>query len=181
MEEKKYINAVKFWIKELVIGMQLCPFARRSFEEERIMYRVSDIYEWEMNGREVLDFVYDLDEEEMSNGFMIFPEFRESFMSFQLFYRSVESFLKEKELDQTFQIVSFHPGYQFYDAGRDEISNFMNRSPLPMIHFLRVEEVAAAIASHPNIDGVVRENKIKMSRERVRVIDILKRAGAMIK
>lgn len=175
-KEMSYILPTKFWIEELVVGLNLCPFARRSFEREEIMYRVSSLSDWKSGGNEILDFVYDMDEEGMSNGFLIFPNFCESFISFQVFFRRVDRFLKEKDLDQVFQIVSFHPAYQFRDTDQDDISNYVNRSPVAMIHFLRIEEVAQAIKAHSNIENVAEDNKIKLEREWKRVIDIFNKA-----
>lgn len=181
-EYQCHIAAVKFWIRELVLGMHLCPFARYSFEHERILFRVDAQTKAEINTDEILDFIYDIDEEgaEYSNGFLIFPFFSDRFVEFQRFVRGVEAFLEEKELNTVFQIVGFHPDYQFADAGPDDISNYVNRSPSAMIHFLKVSEVAAAIESHPGIEKVADENILKMRQAQHRVLQIFRQAVAVM-
>jgi hypothetical protein len=52
-------------------------------------------------------------------------------------------------LGGTLQIASFHPYYQFAGTDPDDVANYTNRSPYPMLHVLR-EESVTAIAGDPN-------------------------------
>ena len=46
------------------------------------------------------------------------------------------------------QIASFHPGFQFNDSSPSDFSNFVNRSPYPMLHLLSEAEVSAAVDAY---------------------------------
>ena len=65
-------------------------------------------------------------------------------------------------MNESIQLATFHPNYVFDDSSRnyDDVTNYTNRSPFPMIHFLRVDDVSFAIE---NFDGstetIWRKNK----------------------
>lgn len=56
------------------------------------------------------------------------------------------------------QVASFHPLYQFAGTRADDVENYTNRSPYPMLHLLREVSVARAAASFPDIDGIGARN-----------------------
>jgi hypothetical protein len=57
-----------------------------------------------------------------------------------------------------FQVASFHPDYIFAEATPNAAQNYTNRSPWPMLHLIREDELEAAIASHPDIEAVPQRN-----------------------
>ncbi|RLD19069.1 MAG: DUF1415 domain-containing protein, partial [Bacteroidetes bacterium] len=61
-----------------------------------------------------------------------------------------------------FQLASFHPAYQFEGTTQNDPTNYTNRAPVPLIHIIRVEEMARAIASHPDIESIPIANQVKM-------------------
>ena len=42
MTDNLYLNAINHWLEKTVIGLNLCPFAKREFLEKRIRITVSD-------------------------------------------------------------------------------------------------------------------------------------------
>ena len=56
------------------------------------------------------------------------------------------------------QVASFHPQYQFADTQPDDIENFTNRSPYPMLHLLREASVERAIAATGDTEEIYRRN-----------------------
>ena len=57
-----------------------------------------------------------------------------------------------------YQIASFHPDYEFADAGADDVGNYTNRSPYPLLHLLREESLERAIDNHPDTDLIPARN-----------------------
>ena len=57
-----------------------------------------------------------------------------------------------------FQVATFHPDYRFADTEPDEIGNYTNRSPWPLLHLLREDRVEAALASWPNPEAIPKRN-----------------------
>ena len=96
--------------------------------------------------------------DEISNAFMIFNS-KLSFDSALSLKEKSDQVLNEKQLDKDLQTVVFHPDFQFADESYHASGNFTNRSPLPMVHVLRVDEVAHAIKVTPNVDDIPFRNK----------------------
>ena len=61
-------------------------------------------------------------------------------------------------MEGTLQIASFHPAYQFEGSAPGDPANYSNRSPYPMLHLLREESVAKAVALHPDAEGIPERN-----------------------
>ena len=55
-------------------------------------------------------------------------------------------------------MASFHPRYQFEGTESEDIENYTNRSPYPMLHLLREASIERAIAAVPDIDEIYRRN-----------------------
>ena len=159
--EKEDVKLTKLWIERFVIGLRLCPFAHFSFYEDTIYYDVS-------NNKTKVDCLDDLramsikmkaaQQSEISNSFLIF----DGSLTFDFLLslkQSFDTYLEKEELDELFQTVVFHPEFQFGDEHFHAAGNFTNRSPYPMIHILRVEEVTRAIEMTEDIDDIPLRNK----------------------
>ncbi len=72
------------------------------------------------------------------------PEFKD-FDDFLNIVDIVEDSLDAAELTDFIQVASFHPQYRFADSTSEAVENYTNRSPFPLIHLLRVNDVAEAI------------------------------------
>ena len=66
--------------------------------------------------------------------------------------------LEKEGYEGVYQIASFHPQYLYAGSTEIDPSNYTNRSPYPMLHFLREESVSRAVDTHPNIDDVPEQN-----------------------
>ncbi len=77
----------------------------------------------------------------------------------------MQQFLEENELDETFQLVGFHPVYQFEGEDVNARSNFTNRSPFPMIHIIREESMMKAIEGYgeSKVDQIPEKNINKLA------------------
>jgi hypothetical protein len=65
----------------------------------------------------------------------------------------------EHDLEGVIQVASFHPAFQFEGSEPDDIGNATNRAPYPMLHLLREDSVARAVASHAgDADTIVQRN-----------------------
>jgi len=69
-----------------------------------------------------------------------------------------DGLLQNLNLDGELQIASFHPSYCFADSKPNDPENLSNRSPYPLLHLLREDSVTRAIKSHPDIEGIPKNN-----------------------
>ena len=149
MDESAVIAATRRWVWDMVIGLNLCPFARRVFESDRIRYVVTDAADGEALlaalGRE-LAALPATPRAEVETTLLIHPNALADFLDYNDFLAVADRLVRRLGLRGVIQIASFHPHYQFAGTTPDAVENFTNRSPYPMLHLLReasVTEVAA--------------------------------------
>lgn len=152
MDKQTIIERTRRWISSLVIGLNLCPFARRVFEAEKIHYVVSDAEEEKTL---LLDLARELrvlatsSIERVETTLLIHPRVLGNFLDYNDFLDAGERQVADLGLRGIIQIASFHPDYRFADTAPDAVENYTNRSPYPMLHLLR-EESITQVASDPN-------------------------------
>jgi hypothetical protein len=135
---------MKQWLEDIIIGLNLCPFAKTPYENGLIRLTSSDQTELE----DVLnDFVAEIAKihsegpSEISNTLLYYPKLSVSFEEFLDIYASCNLILEEIQATQLYQIVVFHPEFLFDGINEDKRDHFVNRSPYPMLHLLRKEEL----------------------------------------
>ena len=166
VNSNKYLDLTKQWIERLVIGLNLCPFAKFSFQEGLIHYELSDSDDFRPMMEELVNLIEKMNSVEndvISNSLMIYS----SDISFEFMLDLEYSFLgllEEAGLDTKYQTVVFHPQFRYEGEDLNAHGNFTNRSPYSMIHILRAEEVSNAIATTLNVDLIPVNNAAKLER-----------------
>lgn len=151
MHDEDVLRATKQWISSVVIGLNLCPFARRVFESNLIRFTVS-------SARDEATLLTQLADElnllaatpiqQIETTFVVFPHVLGDFLDYNDFLEVAEQQLRDLDLEGVIQLASFHPHYQFAETTQDALENYTNRSPFPMLHLLR-EDSVTAVASDP--------------------------------
>lgn len=156
--------AVERWIRSVVVELDLCPFAQRELDAERVRLAVTDATSEEQLleslQRELLLLGKNSSTE---TTLLIHPQVLKNFSDYNQFLSLVDLLLQESGLESIYQVASFHPDYQFAGTSVGDAENFTNRSPFPMLHILREESVARAVASFPDVDQVPQRNIQKMN------------------
>ncbi len=146
MDAGLVISHTRQWIAEVVIGLNLCPFARRVFDGALIRYTVADAGDAEalrMALADELRALADTPIEQVETAFLIHPHALADFLDYNDFVVEAETLIEELGLRGVIQIASFHPRYQFAGTRPDDVENYTNRSPFPMLHLLREASVSA--------------------------------------
>jgi uncharacterized protein len=63
------------------------------------------------------------------------------------------------------QVASFHPSYQFQGEPEEDVTHFTNRSPVPLVHLLLVDDVSKAIDAYGGPDAteaIWKQNQVKL-------------------
>lgn len=161
------IAATRTWLERAVIGLNLCPFAKSVHVNRRVRYCVSRAqYTDELLedlARELL-YLRDADPGVCETTLLIHPGVLTEFIEYSHFLRAAEASVARLGLAEEFQIASFHPQYQFSDAGADDIENYSNRSPYPMLHLLREASIARAVAAFPDAAVIYEKNMDTLRR-----------------
>jgi hypothetical protein len=152
MDQQSVIDHTRRWISEMVIGLDLCPFARRVFEADTIRYVVTAA---EDEKTLLADLARELKAlvvspmESVETTLLIHPCAFVNFLDYNDFLGDAERCVEDLGLRGVLQIASFHPDYQFANTDAEAAENYTNRSPYPMLHLLR-EESITAIAGDPH-------------------------------
>lgn len=154
------ITATQSWIQNLVIDLGLCPFAAKVFNGDNILYEgftFTNVEKLKDKTIQMCEILFD-DASDMETGILIASKGLESFEDYLSTFYTLEDMLTQCDYHSEIQLASFHPSYQFEGTQRNDVENFTNRSPYPMIHILRLADVTKAIDSHPDINSVPPRN-----------------------
>ena len=153
------------WIDEVVIGLNLCPFAAYPRRKNQIRVHISEVTEESDVLALLVDELIRLDEtsvELLETTVLAFPNMWPDFLDYNDFLWQTERLLTECDRDGVYQIASFHPGYQFSGTEVEDVSNLTNRSPYPILHLIREESVEIALEKHPTPDAIPFTNILRM-------------------
>jgi len=159
------VHDVERWLVRAVIGLNLCPFARSVHVKRQIAYRVSHATEPEAVLADLslaFDTLEAADPAAIDTLLLILPEGFDDFLAFNDMAALAERLLKRLRLRGVFQIATFHPDYQFAGAGVDDIENYTNRAPYPILHLLREESVTRAVDGFPDPDSIYERNQARL-------------------
>ena len=163
--EQLVIQHTENWIEQVVIGLNLCPFAAPVFEANRIAYQVMEGSDTAAHLQQLADCLADLDNTAaIETSLLIYPQAYRQFDDYLDFLEISNGLLEELNYTGRYQLASFHPDYLFQGSSEDDASNYSNRSPYPMLHLLRERSIEAAISSYPDVERVP-DNNIKKLRQ----------------
>jgi len=159
--EKNVVAATIAWLEKVVIGLNLCPFAKAIHVKKQIRYAVSSAMDSDallVDLKSELGKLIATNREEIESTLIIHPKVLTDFLAYNEFLAVCDGLLDEMELDGIVQIASFHPAYQFAGTKAGDVTNFTNRSPYPTLHLLREESVTRAIETFPDVEGIYNAN-----------------------
>ncbi|MEM7257358.1 MAG: DUF1415 family protein [Pseudomonadota bacterium] len=142
--KQQAITDVECWLRDCVLDLSLCPFARVPWQAGRVQLVVMAANESLITGveREIQQLTTDAADTETT--LLILPGRLQRFLDFNDCVGDLEDWLTASQLDQLFQLVGFHPQYLFAGEATDDASHFTNRAPYPIVQILRAASVAKA-------------------------------------
>ncbi|MBP0598733.1 DUF1415 domain-containing protein [Herbaspirillum sp. LeCh32-8] len=159
--DDEVINLTRAWLEQAVIGLNLCPFAKSVHVKQQIRYKVSHGLEWDALAQDLeqeLALLAAGDADEIDTTLLIIPLALGDFLEYNDFLEWADRILERMGLQGELQIASFHPAYQFADAEPDDIENYSNRSPFPILHLLRESSIDRAVAAYPDASAIFEKN-----------------------
>jgi len=153
---------VRRWLQDVVVGLDLCPWARGPLETGRVRIAVSE----QMEHVDVLaDLWWEIERlmgttsAELETTLLVVPFGLADFDE----YLDVVSHARDVVLPQTeavgkVQLATFHPRYEFEGSDGADPANFTNRSPWPILHLLRERSIERVAEAHDDTLAVPRRN-----------------------
>ena len=108
--------------------------------------------------RHELELLVQADPEIIETTLLIHPGVLIDFVEYNDFLRQADAALRHLGLEGVVQIASFHPHYEFAGSASDDIENYTNRSPYPLLHLLREASVDRAVAAFPDAADIYEKN-----------------------
>ena len=161
MQDAAVIALTVQWLERAVIGLNLCPFAKSVHVKAQIHYAVTaantyadllEVLKFELNGLQAQESIA------RETTLLIAPLAFPDFLDFNDFLPECERLLRRMKLDGIFQIASFHPQFQFAGTAPDDITNYTNRAPFPILHLLREDSIDRAVEAFPEPDTIFERN-----------------------
>lgn len=165
LKDDEIIAAVQRWVRSFVVDMNLCPFAKRELTRNRIRFALTAAKTEQallialQAELELLD-----SDNTIETTLLIHVNVLQDFDDYNQFLNYTDKLLRRTGLEGVYQIASFHPHYRFDGTESDDAENYTNRSPYPMLHIIREESLARAIAESANVDQIPARNIALMNK-----------------
>ncbi|MBI1889757.1 MAG: DUF1415 domain-containing protein [Burkholderiales bacterium] len=161
LAEEEILAATEAWLTKAVIGLNLCPFAKAVYIKNQIRYVVSRAQTPQALAQELHDellLLQSSNPDQTDTTLLIHPQVLTDFLEYNDFLNVADAMLEKLDLAGELQVASFHPAYQFADSAPDDITNYTNRSPYPMLHLLREASIERAVAAIPDAADIYEKN-----------------------
>ncbi|MCC2972392.1 DUF1415 domain-containing protein [Massilia sp. IC2-476] len=160
-DDDAIVAATRRWLEKAVIGLNLCPFAKSVYVKEQVRYVVSNATTPEAlleQLMEELQYLSDTPAEQVDTTLLIHPFVLGDFEDYNEFLDVADAAVEDMQLDGELQVASFHPRYQFADTDVNDISNYTNRAPYPILHLLREDSIDRAVEAFPEAAEIFEKN-----------------------
>tara|TARA_Y100000592_G_scaffold100915_1_gene183703 strand:+ start:11541 stop:12107 length:567 start_codon:yes stop_codon:yes gene_type:complete len=153
------IETTRRWVEQVVVAFNLCPFAKRELVKDRVRFVVSKAKDEATLLDELAHELALLNvDEAVETTLLIHPQVLQDFYHYNDFLEAADELLVDMNLEGVYQVASFHPDYQFGGTEPDDVENYTNRSPYPMLHLLREDSLSEAIDNYPEVDLIPERN-----------------------
>ena len=161
---EQVIRAVQQWVETLVVGMNLCPFAKRELVKNRVRFAptVATTEEQLLIALQAELELLNTDPS-VETTLLVHSAVLQDFDDYNLFLNYADRLLVEMGLEGIYQVASFHPNYQFDGTEPDDAENYTNRSPYPKLHLIREASLERAIEEYPDVDQIPVRNMARMN------------------
>lgn len=160
-DSEPFLAATRLWLERAVIGLNLCPFAKSVFVKKQVRYALTAATTAD-------DLLAELDKElalltetepaQLDTTLLIHPLVMTDFLDYHFFLAEADALLRNNGYDGVFQIASLHPQYEFAGSEPDDVANYTNRAPYPMLHLLRESSIDRAVAAFPDAADIFERN-----------------------
>ena len=157
---------VNQWLNDVVIGLNLCPFAAKPQRNKQIKIFVSETSQEEALLEDILLQLIELsntEPEKLETTLVVVPNMLQDFWDYNFFIDWVEGLIKQPDWEGIFQVATFHPDYCFGGAEPEDDENLTNRSPYPVFHLIREESMEKVLKHYPDPESIPDTNIARVS------------------
>lgn len=157
--ESTAVLAVRRWVDLMVVGLNLCPFARTEVVNKRVHFVETEA---QSEAQLLEDLATELtllaETPSIETTLLVHPQVLKDFAAYNQFLDEVDALLQGMQLDGELQVASFHPDYQFAGTAPDDAENYTNRAPYPVLHIIREASIEDRLDSYPDAAAIPERN-----------------------
>ena len=155
------------WVDRVVIGLNLCPFARAARLRARTRFLGCAATDPEALRAAFCDAAGALmatPVEAIETTLLVHPFVLTDFDDYNDFLDVADAALHALGATGVLQVASFHPQYRFAGTAADDVTNATNRSPHPLLQLLRERSIESAVAAWPDPAVIYETNVATLQR-----------------
>lgn len=163
---KAITQQVEQWLNDVVIGLNLCPFAAKPQRNKQIKIFVSEATQEEALLEDILLQLIELsttEPEKLETTLVVVPNMLQDFWDYNFCIDWVEGLIKQQDWEGIFQVATFHPDYCFGGSAPEDDENLTNRSPYPIFHLIREESMEKVLKHYPDPESIPDTNIARVS------------------
>jgi hypothetical protein len=154
-----YIQQTRQWIQSIVIDLNLCPFAKREMDNNTVKIEVGSATTFKDGISEFMrEIKYLNTNPTIGTTLLLFPHFLNDFFDYLDFVDLATEAMAHAGYQDIYQLATFHPAYRFHGTNDNDVTNYTNRSPYPMLHILREDMLDGAIAYYGDTETIPENN-----------------------
>ena len=145
------------WLDKAVIGLNLCPFAKKPRANNQIKLVISQADNSNDLTNELLtelDFLTNTPVEQTDTTVIVIPQFLTDFSDYLHMLDVADMLIDQMGYRGTFQLASFHPNYQFDGTEADDAENLTNTAPYPILHLIREDSMEKVLSKYPDPESI---------------------------
>jgi uncharacterized protein len=152
---------VRQWLEQVVIGLNLCPFAGAPYRNGLVRIFVSQAVTETMLLAHLQSELLLIDETPattVETTLLVVADMLADFETFNDFLAEVDALLRREGWEGKYQVASFHPRYRFRGAKEGDAGNLTNRAPWPILHIIREASITRALSDYAEPETIPERN-----------------------
>lgn len=163
MPHSSAVDATVQWLEDMVIGHNLCPFAKKPHTKKQIHFHDANTGKQKAALIELAEQIQRLEETpSIETTLIVFSVGFKDFYQYLDLVDNAMDWLADNGYEGIYQIASFHPEYLFEGEDIDSASQYTNRAPYPILHLLREGSLTRALENYPEPERIPENNIAKM-------------------
>lgn len=149
------------WLDSAVIGLNLCPFAKKPRTNNQIKLVISQADNSNDLTEELLSeltFLADTPAEKTDTTVIVIPRFLSDFTDYLHMLDVADMLIDQMGYRGIYQLASFHPQYQFDGTEPNDAENLTNTAPYPMLHLIREGSMEKVLSKYPDPESIPLNN-----------------------
>lgn len=157
---EQILRSMENWLDDVVIGLNLCPFAAKPRRNGQISIVISEAKSDEALLHDIIEQFTLLDNTEPSQletTLVITPYYCQTFDQYLDIVDWLEAII-DQQWRGTYQLATFHPDYCFDGVEPEDDENLTNRAPYPTFHLIREASMEKVLKHYPNPEAIPETN-----------------------